>query len=143
MGVVALIAIILSLVMAWRTFHESSPAREGSLPTKPITGQWRVKADTPIMAPPPGAPADFMIAKDVRSFDATNASAAGGTVSLTLANGSTQEAKVMNAQPGHLQLGVTLPNGKPTQLTIAQMGDGGPVMVTDGISTVIFEPNSP
>ncbi len=142
MGAVALLAIIMSLVMAWRTFHDSNPSHAGSPSTQPITGQWRVKADAQSMAPPPGAPADFMIAKDVRTFDASNASI-GGTVTLTLANGSTQVAKVMSAQPGQIQLGVTLPNGKPSQMSIAQMGDGGPVMVHDGIMTVIFEPISP
>ena len=79
-----------------------------------------------------------MIAKDVESFDAANA--AGGTVALTMTGGKTQTAKVMNSQPGHLLLEIKLPSGKSSQLTIAQMGEGGPVMVTDGITTVTFEP---
>lgn len=138
MGLVAVVAIILSIVVAVKTFSDPSADGMGKPPTEPISGTWKKKADAEIMSPPPGAPAEFMIAKDVESFDAANA--AGGTVALTMTGGKTQTAKVMNSQPGHLLLEIKLPSGKSSQLTIAQMGEGGPVMVTDGITTVTFEP---
>ncbi len=137
MGLVAVVAIILSIVVAVKTFSDGSPEM-GKPPTEPISGSWKRKADVETMAPPPGAPAEFMIAKDVEAFDASNATS--GTVQLTMTGGKTQTAKVMNSQPGHLLLEFKLANGKSSQLTIAQMGEGGPIMVTDGISTVTFEP---
>ena len=44
----------------------------------------------------------------------------------------------MNSQTVHL-LQVKTSGGKTTQLTIAQMGDGDPAVVTDGITTTQLE----
>ena len=137
MGAVAVIAIILSLVVAWKTFKDPSADNVGKPPTELISGVWKKKADAATMSPPPGAPTDFMIAKDLASFDATGAE--GGSVVLTMADGKTQTTKVMSSQPGNLIVEVKLPNGRTSQMTIAQMGDGGPLMVHDGITTMTFE----
>lgn len=136
MGGVAVVAIILAIVVAVKTFSE--PKLESvKPPTEPITGTWNRKAGAPAPEPPPGAPAEYMIAKDIASFDASGA--ASGTVKLTFIDGSSADAKVINAQPGHLLLQIETKGGKAAQLTVAQMGDGGPTIVTDGISTMQFE----
>lgn len=137
MGTVAVIAVTLSVVVAWNTLKDPTTENVRKPPTELISGLWKKNADAAAMPPPPGAPADFMIAKDIVSFDAT--AVEGGSVVLTLANGKTQTAKVMSSQPGHMLLEVKLPNGKSSQVTVAQMGEGGPMVVTDGISTVTFE----
>jgi len=136
MGGLAVVAIILAIVVAVKTFSEPT-VDSVKPPTEPITGTWTRKAGVEAPEPPPGAPADYMIAKDVASFDASGA--ASGTVKLTFNDGTTSEVKVMNAQPGHLLLQVLTKGGKTTQLTIAQMGDGGPTIITDGISNLQFE----
>ena len=137
MGGVAVVAIILAIVVAMKTF--SDPKVDSvKPPTEPITGTWNRKAGVQNPEPPPGAPPEYMIAKDVASFDAS--SAASGTVKLTFVDGSTVDGKVVTAQPGHLLLQIQTKGGKTTQLTIAQMGEGGPTIVTDNISSVQFEP---
>ena len=135
-GGLAVVAITLAIVVAVKTF--SDPTVDSVRPpTEQITGTWTRKAGVEVPVSPPGAPADYMIAKDVASFDAS--SAGSGTVKLTFTDGSSIDGKVMNAQPGHLLLQVQTKGGKTTQLTIAQMGDGGPTIVTDGISNLEFE----
>lgn len=136
MGGLAVTAIILAIVVAVKTF--SDPTVDSvKPPSEPISGTWTRKAGSVIPEPPPGAPAEYMIAMDVASFDASLAGS--GTVKLTFTDGNSIEGKVMNAQPGHLLLQVLTKGGKTTQLTIAQMGDGGPTIVTDGISNLEFE----
>lgn len=136
MGGMAVMAIVLAIVVAVKTFSDPS-VDSVKPPTEAITGSWTRKAGIEIPEPPPGAPAEYMIAKDVASFDASGA--ASGTVKLTFTDGSSIDGKVMNSQPGHLLLQVLTKGGKNTQLTIAQMGDGGPTIVTDGISNLQFE----
>ena len=136
MGLVAVGAIILSIVVAVKTFSDGSEA-VGKPPTEPISGQWTRKLDTETMAPPPGAPAEYMIAKDIDSFDAGEGT--GASVPLSMTNGKTLTGKVMTSQPGYLMLEVKLANGKNAQLTVSQMGEGGAVVITDGISAMTFE----
>ena len=136
MGGLAVVAIILAIVVAMKTFSEPT-VDSVKPPSEPISGAWTRKAGSVVPGPPPGALADYMIAKDVASFDAS--SAGSGTVKLTFTDGNSIDGKVMNAQLGHLLLQVQTKGGKTTQLTIAQMGDGGPVIVTDNISSLEFE----
>ena len=138
MGGLAVVAIVIAIVVAVKTFSDPS-VDTVKPPTEQITGTWTRKAGVDASEPPPGAPAEYMIAKDVASFDASNAAGATGSVKLMFTDGTSTDAKVMNAQPGHLLLQVQTKGGKVTQLTIAQMGDGGPTIVTDGISNLQFE----
>lgn len=136
MGCLAVVAIILAIVVAMKTL--SDPTVDSvKPPTEQITGIWTRKAGDEVPMVPVDAPAEYMIAKDVASFDASSATT--GTVKLTFTDGHSIDGKVMNAQPGHLLLQVQTMGGKTTQLTIAQMGDGGPTIVTDGISNLVFE----
>lgn len=135
MGITALAAIVLAIVVAVKTFSDPSVDAIDP-PTEPISGSWVRKEGAETVEPPQGAPAEYMIAKDVTGFDASGAES--GSVTLTLTSGTLQ-GKVMTSQPGHLLLQVQTAAGKTTQLTIAQMGEGGPAVVTDGITTVQFE----
>lgn len=137
MGGVAVVAIILAIVVAVKTFSDPTVVSVKA-PTEPISGSWSRKVGGQVAEPPPGAPAEMLIAKNVASFDASGAAA--GTVKLTFTDGRTDDCKVLTSQPGHLLVEVQTKAGKPTQLTIAQMGEGGPMIVADNISSVQFEP---
>ena len=137
MGGVAVVAIILAIVVAVKTFSDPSVVSVKP-PTEPITGSWSRKVGGQAPEPPPGAPAEMLIAKDITTFDASGAAA--GTVKLTFTDGRTDDYKVLSSQPGHLLVEVQTKGGKPMQLTIAQMGEGGPMIVADNLSSVQFEP---
>ena len=139
MGGLAVVAIILAIVVAIKTF--SDPTNSSMTPpTEPISGMWVRAASSEPTEAPPGAPAEYMVIKDLAAFDATQATGSSGTVKLTYADGSIITGKVMMSELGHLMLQVPTKTGKSTQITIAQMGDGGPTMVSDGISNMQFEP---
>ena len=135
MGGAAVVAIIIAIVVAVKTFSDPSISAVNP-PTEPISGNWALKQGLEASEIPQGAPPEYMIANEIVGFDASTVDS--GTVTIATADGSLA-AKVMNSQPGHLLLQVKTKAGKTTQLTIAQMGEGGPAVVTDGITTSQFE----
>lgn len=138
MGALAFVAIILAIVVAVKTF--SDPSGPNIKPaTEPITGTWNLKEGPDAAEQPPGAPVEYLIVKGLTSFDASNATSAGGTLHLTYADGRKIDGKVLEANPGQMMVQIPLKNGKFSQLTVAQMGEGGPTIVSDGIMTLQFE----
>lgn len=135
MGVVSFFAIILAIVVAVKTFSDGTD--EIKPPTEKISGTWQRSATAEEIPPPPGAPAEYLVAQNVESFDAANAES--GSVDLVLKDGKTIKAKVLTSEAGHLLLQVPIKGNKVTQVTIAQMGDGKPVVVTDGLTTIQFD----
>ncbi len=138
MGGLAVVAIILAIVVAIKTFSDPNGTPVNP-PTQPISGLWTRVINNEPTESHAGAPVEYMVVKDLATFDATNATGTSGTVLLTYADGLALTCKVMMSQPGHLMLQVPTKTGKSTQITIAQMGDGGPTMVSDGITNLQFE----
>jgi hypothetical protein len=139
MGGVAVVAIILAIVVAIKTFSDPTSAPRNP-PTETISGKWTRTIGQVAPEIPPGAPAEYMILKDITAFDASNAMGSTGTVALTFADGSVINAKVMVSEIGNLMVQVPTKSGKLTQISISMLADGGPLFVSDGIASMQFDP---
>ena len=135
MGGVAVAAIVIAIVVAVKTFSEPS-INPVKLSSQPITGSWMRKDGFQFPESLQGPEAEYMIVKDIVAFDVSAGDS--GSVTLSTVDGSL-EGKVVNSQPGIMLLQVKTKGGKTAQLKIAQMGDGGPVVVTDSFLFVQFE----
>ena len=78
-------------------------------------------------------------AKFIQAFSVPEKTVVGGVVHITLTDGATGDAKVLECVPGRLLLDVPMKGGTTALVTIVQMSDDGPVIVTDNIMTIQFE----
>ncbi len=162
MAALALAAIGLAIWVAMWTFAEPRPpvVKMSSLP---ITGSWIRKANATPGEMPPGSPAqspaqsppiapkgvdadptrasvmEVSYAKFIKAFSVPENTVVGGAVHITLLDGASGDAKVLECVPGRLLLNVPMKGGTTAQVTIAQMGDDGPLIVTDNLTTIQFE----
>jgi hypothetical protein len=138
MGGVAVLAIILAIVVAIKTF--SDPTAIARIPpTEPISGKWMRAPGQMAPETPAGTSAEYMVIKDLTSFDANHAVGSSGTVALTFADGSVIDAKVMVSEAGNLMLQVPIKTGKITQISFSQLEANGPLYASDGLSSMQFD----
>jgi hypothetical protein len=138
MGGMAMAAIILAIVVGIKTFSDPTSVARNP-PTELISGQWiRATGEVPLESSH-GTPTEYLLTKDLISFDASNAIGSSGTVALTYADGSIITAKVMLSENGNLVAQVSTKTGKLTQISISQFDENGPLYVSDGLSSIQFE----
>ncbi len=158
MAALALAAIGLAIWVAVWTFAEPR-APVVKMSSLPITGSWIRKANATPGEMPSGSPAtspptapkgvdtdptrasvmEVSYAKFIKAFSVPENTVVGGAVHITLLDGASGDAKVLESVPGRLLLNVPMKGGTTAQVTIAQMGDDGPLIVTDNLTTIQFE----